>query len=201
MTLTIHAACLLAAATLAMTTLANPSQEGAAAQDPPATQPATQPATTPAQPPADPPPQTPPAAEEYQTTEGGVRYRVVEAAGEPMTAQAGDVVMTHYTGKFENGQVFDTSLRPTTVGRFTFVRPFVFKLGEGQVIKGWDEGIAGMKVGEKRTMVIPPELAYGKTGAGGGVIPPDATLVFDVHLLGVWRPDPAAAPESQPAQP
>lgn len=150
----------------------------------PATQPATRPATQPA-------PGAP--ADDYQATASGVRYKVLRPAGEPMTAQAGDVVMTHYTGKFENGQPFDTSLRPTTVGRFTFVRPFVFKLGEGQVIKGWDEGIVGMKVGEKRTMVIPPELAYGKTGAGGGVIPPDATLVFEVELLGVWRPEPEAA--------
>jgi FKBP-type peptidyl-prolyl cis-trans isomerase len=169
------------------------------AQDP-ATQPTTQPATQ-----ETPPAQTPPAAqtapaEEFQTTPGGVRYKVLQAAGEPMTAQPGDVVMTHYTGRFENGQVFDTSLRPTTVGRFTFVRPFVFKLGEGQVIKGWDEGIAGMKVGEKRTMVIPPELAYGKTGAGGGVIPPDTTLVFEVELLGVWRQPEEGAPQ-QPAQP
>jgi FKBP-type peptidyl-prolyl cis-trans isomerase len=160
----------------------------ASVQDP-STQPATQPAT---QAPAG---QTP--ADDYQATASGVRYKVLRPAGEPMTAQAGDVVMTHYTGKFENGQPFDTSLRPTTVGRFTFVRPFVFKLGEGQVIKGWDEGIVGMKVGEKRTMIIPPELAYGKTGAGGGVIPPDATLVFEVELLGVWRPEPEAAAAPQ----
>ena len=132
----------------------------------------------------------------FQTTDTGLRYKVVQPAGDPMSAQDGDVVMVHYTGKLEDGTVFDTSLRPRSQGRVTQVEPFVFTLGKGLVIPGWEQGIKGMKVGEKRQLVIPPNLAYGEKGAGG-VIPPNATLVFDVQLVGLWRPEPAAekAPE------
>jgi FKBP-type peptidyl-prolyl cis-trans isomerase len=102
--------------------------------------------------------------------------------GKGAEARAGKTVVVNYTGwlldpaaKDKKGRQFDSS-----VGR----GPFSFPLGAGRVIKGWDEGVAGMKVGGKRTLVIPPELAYGSRGAGG-VIPPNATLVFDVELLEV----------------
>jgi FKBP-type peptidyl-prolyl cis-trans isomerase len=95
--------------------------------------------------------------------------------GEGETAAAGKQVTVHYVGTFEDGRVFDQS-----VGR----GPFSFKLGAGRVIKGWDMGVEGMKVGGKRKLVIPSELAYGSRGAGN-VIPPDTTLVFEVELLGV----------------
>jgi len=91
---------------------------------------------------------------------------------------SGDIVWMQYTGKLTNGKVFDSS-----VGK----QPFKFTLGGGQVIKGWDEGIVGMKIGEKRQLTIPPDLGYGERGAGND-IPPGATLVFDVELIGIARP-------------
>jgi FKBP-type peptidyl-prolyl cis-trans isomerase len=91
-------------------------------------------------------------------------------------AVAGKSVIVHYTGWLTNGTKFDSSKDRSD--------PFDFRLGAGQVIRGWDQGVAGMKVGGKRKLTIPPEMAYGSRGAGG-VIPPDATLVFEVELLAV----------------
>lgn len=98
------------------------------------------------------------------------------ATGDGATAQAGNQVTVHYTGWLPNGEQFDSS---RDAGQ-----PFTFRLGAGEVIQGWDTGVAGMQVGSRRTLVIPPALGYGARGAGG-VIPPNATLVFDVELLGV----------------
>lgn len=115
---------------------------------------------------------TPAAAQGLQSTDAVV--------GTGPEATAGKTVQVHYTGWLftdgKKGAKFDSSLDRG--------QPFSFRLGGGQVIEGWDKGVAGMKVGGKRTLVIPPEQGYGAQGAGG-VIPPNATLVFDVELLGV----------------
>ena len=100
-----------------------------------------------------------------------------ELLGEGAEAMEYNKVTVHYTGYLENGKVFDSSLNK---GR----EPFSFTLGTGSVIKGWDEGLKGMKVGGKRKLIIPPDIGYGKNGAGN-VIPPNATLIFDVELLKV----------------
>jgi FKBP-type peptidyl-prolyl cis-trans isomerase FkpA len=111
-------------------------------------------------------------------TPSGLQYEdTVTGAG--AEAKSGQYVQVHYTGWLYNdgqqGAKFDSSLDRND--------PFEFSLGAGMVIRGWDEGVAGMKVGGKRTLIIPPELGYGARGAGG-VIPPNATLKFDVELLG-----------------
>jgi len=97
--------------------------------------------------------------------------------GDGNEAKDHNKVVVNYTGTFENGSVFDSSLKP---GR----DPFTFTLGVGSVIKGWDQGVKGMKVGGKRKLVIPSELGYGDKGAGN-VIPPNTTLYFEVELLEV----------------
>ena len=96
--------------------------------------------------------------------------------GTGATAASGQKVSVHYTGWLTNGNKFDSSKDRGEA--------FEFGLGRGQVIRGWDEGVQGMKVGGKRKLTIPPELGYGSRGAGG-VIPPNATLVFEVELLGI----------------
>jgi len=111
------------------------------------------------------------------TTASGLQYWDI-TVGTGATAVSGKAVSVHYTGWLTNGTKFDSSLDRG--------QPFVFTLGEGQVIPGWDEGIAGMKVGGKRQLRIPPSLGYGDSGANG-VIPPNATLIFDVQLLGVGK--------------
>jgi FKBP-type peptidyl-prolyl cis-trans isomerase FkpA len=113
-------------------------------------------------------------AKKYKTSKTGLKYAIL-TEGKDEKAKDGQQVSVHYTGWLEsNGQKFDSSVDRG--------QPFEFKLGAGQVIKGWDEGVKGMKVGEKRQLVIPAHLGYGPRGAGN-VIPPNATLIFDVELL------------------
>jgi peptidylprolyl isomerase len=109
------------------------------------------------------------------TTPSGLRY-VDQVVGNGASPTRGKMVTVHYTGTLENGRKFDSSVDRN--------QPFSFVIGVGQVIKGWDEGVMGMKVGGKRKLIIPPQLGYGAAGAGG-VIPPNATLLFDVELLDV----------------
>lgn len=109
-----------------------------------------------------------------QMTDSGLKFEDT-TVGSGAVASQGQTVSVHYTGWLENGTKFDSSKDRN--------EPFEFKLGAGQVIRGWDEGVAGMKIGGVRRLTIPPQLGYGDRGAGG-VIPPKATLIFEVELLG-----------------
>jgi peptidyl-prolyl cis-trans isomerase A (cyclophilin A) len=111
----------------------------------------------------------------FEKTESGLRYQFIQK-GDGKQAEKGKTVSVHYEGSLENGKVFDSS--------YPRKKPIEFKLGIGQVIEGWDEGIALLKVGDKARFVIPSDLGYGPAGAGG-VIPPNATLIFDVELMDV----------------
>jgi peptidylprolyl isomerase len=109
------------------------------------------------------------------TTSSGLKY-IDEVVGTGDSPAKGKSVKVHYTGRLIDGKKFDSSVDRG--------QPFVFSIGVGQVIKGWDEGVMSMKVGGKRQLIIPPDLGYGARGAGGA-IPPNAELIFDVELLGV----------------
>lgn len=111
----------------------------------------------------------------FEKTESGLRYQFIQR-GSGKKAESGKTVAVHYEGSLENGKVFDSS--------YPRKKPIEFRLGQGQVIEGWDEGIALLQVGDKARFVIPSDLAYGPSGAGG-VIPPHATLIFDVELMDV----------------
>ncbi len=111
----------------------------------------------------------------FQKTESGLRYQFIQK-GEGKQAENGKTVSVHYTGQLADGKVFDSS--------YSRKQPIEFPLGRGNVIEGWDEGIALLKVGDKARFVIPPHLGYGSRGAGG-VIPPNAILIFDVELMNV----------------
>lgn len=119
---------------------------------------------------------TPAAALDTVRTESGLRY-ADEAIGGGRQARPGDIAIVHYTGWLyefgDRGAQFDTSRNG---------RPFSFRIGSGRVIKGWDEGVAGMRVGGKRILIVPSELGYGAAG-GGDRIPPDADLIFEVELV------------------
>jgi peptidyl-prolyl cis-trans isomerase A (cyclophilin A) len=111
----------------------------------------------------------------FEKTESGLRYQFIQR-GEGKKAESGKTVAVHYEGSLENGKVFDSS--------YPRKKPIEFRLGQGQVIEGWDEGIALLRVGDKARFVIPSDLGYGSRGAGGA-IPPNATLIFDVELMEV----------------
>lgn len=111
----------------------------------------------------------------FDKTESGLRYKMIQK-GNGKKAENGKTVSVHYSGQLENGKVFDSS--------YTRKKPIEFPLGRGNVIEGWDEGIALLQVGDKARFVIPSHLGYGSRGAGG-VIPPNATLIFDVELMDV----------------
>ena len=112
--------------------------------------------------------------------EGGLQYQDV-VIGTGQEAKNGDAIAAHYLGTLEDGAKFDSS--------YDRGQPFAFILGKGSVIKGWDIGVAGMKVGGKRKLIIPSDLGYGARGVSGGQIPPNAILLFDIELVGVQTPN------------
>ena len=144
------------------------------AQDAATTKPATQTATT------------APAGDKVVTPSGLTIIKVTPGDQEG-AAKTGDEVFVHYAGRLDDGKEFDSSRAHVETAQ----NGINFTLGQGHVIKGWEEGITGMKIGEKRTLIIPSELGYGKRGMGG-VIPPDARLTFDVELVGILRRPPPA---------
>jgi FKBP-type peptidyl-prolyl cis-trans isomerase len=112
-----------------------------------------------------------------ETKESGLVVQDI-TVGSGETAKAGDTVAVNYIGALPDGKIFDSS--------YSRNEPFPFTIGAGRVIKGWDEGVAGMRVGGKRRLIIPPHLAYGKEGAGD-VIPPNTTLIFEIELVGIQK--------------
>ena len=143
----------------------------------PASEPQASPAAQAAQPAAQPPQeatttQKSGSASDTIKTSSGLKY-IVMKKGKGPTPKAGQIVKAHYTGKFLDGKVFDSSIPRG--------EPFAFPVGKGHVIKGWDEAILTMSKGEKRILIIPPQLAYGEGGMGP--IPPNATLIFEVELV------------------
>jgi peptidylprolyl isomerase len=116
------------------------------------------------------------------TTPSGLIY-VITRRSAGRQPRAGETVVVHYTGLLTNGVRFDSSLDRA--------EPIRFKLGTGRVIKGWDEGIGKLRVGEQATLIIPPQLGYGAKGAAGGLIPPDATLIFVVELVSIDEAPPS----------
>lgn len=115
----------------------------------------------------------------FKELPGGLKYYIIKA-GTGAEAKSGQNVTVHYTGWLQsNNKKFDSSV--------DHGQPFSFPLGGGRVIKGWDEGVKGMKIGEKRQLLIPADMGYGATGTPGGPIPPNATLIFDVELLSVGK--------------
>jgi FKBP-type peptidyl-prolyl cis-trans isomerase FkpA len=130
-------------------------------------------------------PETTPASPQSKLDAKVTQLQTIDTTvGSGAEAVKGKVVVVHYTG-----WLYDPSLPEKKGRKFDSSRdrgpPFTFPLGGGSVIRGWDEGVAGMRIGGKRTLIIPADMAYGSRGAGGGVIPPDATLLFDVELLQV----------------
>ncbi|MBI4080521.1 MAG: FKBP-type peptidyl-prolyl cis-trans isomerase [Candidatus Levybacteria bacterium] len=111
------------------------------------------------------------------TTASGLKIEDI-TVGKGVAVQSGDFVVIHYIGKLENGNKFDSS--------YDKGQPFETQIGTGQVIKGWDEGVVGMRIGGKRRLIIPPSLGYGTQGVGG-VIPPNATLFFEVELIDIKK--------------
>jgi peptidylprolyl isomerase len=120
-------------------------------------------------------PNVPCPSSSAMTTVSGLTYMVTRK-GSGQQLKAGDTVIVQYTGLLTNGTQFDSSLQRN--------EPFAFRLGAGQVIKGWDEGVAQLRVGDQATLIIPPQIGYGARGAGG-VIPPDATLIFIIEVVGI----------------